>query len=829
MRRAVPIAAALLVALAVAPEARAEPDWGVGVFEHDDEGERFVRALYPESARVTVGSHEESDLPLPGLAPSHLDLVRRPDGVLAVPSDGPVRVNGEVVSGPTEVSPDDEIEVGQYTLQIFVSRRADEAQSDEASVQGAVDKASATREEEFGKAAYRFCHDPRFGDRGVVGSDFCVILDESSQQVCPEAARCKDWKELEAVRRFGEVSKGSGSGRTWRRVEEPRPLFDLPSIPPVVSYVLMGLLVAGLVGAFLLSLRKAGWESDELHLDDAELSEAARKLQALPEARSQVLLRMSARALEQGNAGEAAIILHLAILRHLDDEGLARYHPSKTNGDYLRAIRRRRPLAELFKQVALQTERLRFGDGQVDRAAVADALERAPGVLSAHRASSSLAAPSLTALALAAVGLYGCPEGPAVQDYYNHGPAGLSALAPLLRSGGLTVEIRRDRLLELPEEASVVVIRTSAAGKNPWPNELRLDTLLDAGKSVVVLDDLGKSSFFLPSTASVAAAAVPRAVSVGIDADPNKVSCAFPFVGLQERYADDPIKLPEGRQILWDGNSQTSTISRYPLVMHPFLRYRGHEEAKGHTAAHAWAVHRNDGEEDLAGCMFVFADRDLFTNASLTRAPNADFVTRFFALLTTDGGTVVLADRLDQWASAEQDMFGSGPDDGEGTDPTRALKASNMMPFVLQILLVLALLYVHVGAAFGPLRDRELRSHKHFVEHAEAIGRQYAKTGQPGLTHASTALAKFLVHRYRDQLRGGEGGGWAGLAKHLAAKHEIPEPDVRAALRLGIEGINELGSPGPDDPLPSSERMQVTLSRLLHGHRQSADARRGRG
>ncbi|MCB9652428.1 MAG: hypothetical protein H6730_38340, partial [Deltaproteobacteria bacterium] len=53
--------------------------------------------------------------------------------------------------------------------------------------------------------------------------------------------------------------------------------------------------------------------------------------------------------------------------------------------------------------------------------------------------------------------------------------------------------------------------------------------------------------------------------------------------------------------------------------------------------------------------------------------------------------------------------------------------------------------------------------------------------------------------------------------------------DVRAALRLGIEGINELGSPGPDDPLPSSERMQVTLSRLLHGHRQSADARKGRG
>ncbi|CAN0597064.1 unnamed protein product, partial [Laminaria digitata] len=48
-------------------------------------------------------------------------------------------------------------------------------------------------------------------------------------------------------------------------------------------------------------------------------------------------------------------------LRHLDDEGLARYHPSKTNGDYLRAIRRHRELAGLFKRVVFETERLRFG------------------------------------------------------------------------------------------------------------------------------------------------------------------------------------------------------------------------------------------------------------------------------------------------------------------------------------------------------------------------------------------------------------------------------------------------------------------------------------
>lgn len=819
---------ALAVAVALPRSARAEPDWGVAAFDGE---RRFLGSYWPEDTRLSVGSDPECDLQLEGLASLHAELQREPDGVTVLPVGGEVEVNGAVLArGSVKVGAEDAVRIGPYQLQLYLPPREDRPQHEEGEVQAAAAKIQDARKQEFAKAAYQFCHDPDYGERGVVGRDLCVILDDVSVEVCPEAARCKAWKEATAAPpRFGRVGTGRGSGRSARRVQEPRPLFELPKVPPVVGYALLGVVLLALVGAFVFAVRKAGWESEEFPLDDAEISDAARKLQALPEARSQVLLRMAARALEVQDLAEAAILLHLAVLRHLDDEGLARYHPSKTNGDYLRAIRRHRDLAELFKQVALQTERLRFGDGAVEPGALAEAMARAPRVLGEHRGPSTRpeVAVGVALLALSG-GLYGCPEAPGVQAYYDHGPAGLSALAPLLREAGLDVEVRRDRLLDLPANASVVVLRTSAAGRGPWPHELRLDALLDGGKSVVVVDDLGKSSFFLPSTASVAAARDPQAMTVRVDADPEAVSCAYPFVGLADRYAEAPIRLPQGRQILWDGNSQTSTISRHPLVMHPFLRYAGREDWRGHTAAHAWAVHRDDGEDDLPGCLFVFADRDLFTNASLTRRANADFVARFFTTLTPEHGKVVFADRLDQWTTSDADGPGEG-EDGDQVDPTRALKASNMLPFVLQVLLLLALLYAHLGASFGPLRDRREQSHKHFVEHAEAIGRQYARTGQAGLTHAATALARFLVHRYRDQLRGGDAGGWAGLARHLASKHDLPEEDVRAALRLGIEGQSELGAPGPNDPTPASERMQLTLSRLLKGHRPEAGAKRRRG
>jgi hypothetical protein len=135
-----------------------------------------------------------------------------------------------------------------------------------------------------------------------------------------------------------------------------------------------------------------------------------------------------------------------------------------------------------------------------------------------------------------------------------------------------------------------------------------------------------------------------------------------------------------------------------------------------------------------------------------------------------------------------------------------------------QGLVTLALLYILLGAAFGPLRDPVHTEHKAFVEHVEAIGRQYARCGLPGITHASSSLARLVVMRNRERIRGA-GAGWAQVARDLAQKHDLAEEHVRAALRLGIEGKSELGAPRPEDPAPASETMLKTLSRLLGGRR----------
>jgi hypothetical protein len=287
--------------------------------------------------------------------------------------------------------------------------------------------------------------------------------------------------------------------------------------------------------------------------------------------------------------------------------------------------------------------------------------------------------------------------------------------------------------------------------------------------------------------------------------------------------------LPKARRIVWDGYSTTATVSSHPLRLHPVISYAGDYQSGGGLAAVAYSAERFDGEATLSGCMYVFSDRDLFTNASLTREPNAKFVAAFFASIVPEGQRVAILDRLDGYTtgSGGGGGGGAGSEGPQNPSPARTFQASNMLPFVLQALATMVLLFMLLGAAFGPLRDRATREHKAFVEHVEAIGRQYARTGQAGLTHAAHSLAKLVVMRNRDRVRGGTSGGWLALSKHLAETHAIPEEDVKAALRLGIEGVTELGTPMPGDR-PSSSRILHTLSRLLGARSKELTEKRRR-
>jgi hypothetical protein len=864
-----------LLLLPLFAHAQELPRYGLAVW--DAKGE-YVVSKWPGMERFVLGSGPDSLIELQGLDPRHAEFVIAPGEFKVIPA-GEVTIEGNRVFVPQRFFPGQEIRLGAYKVKFFVDASDDPAPAEENENKDApkeeeleiapVDPVSAgelaadARKEELGAAAYRFCHDPEFGKDGTEGVDFCVLFDETSDDACPEARKhCANWRHAPlmcmpidnkgsvdptegepvdaregvcpGVEGGGSGAGGSGSGgKTAKsrivRNERREPLLNI-KLPPVVGYILLTLLIGGALFWFLKSLKDAGWEKDDKLVETSVLTEAERNLQALPEQRSNVLLKLAERALGRGDVMEAAILVHLAMLRFLDDEGLARYHPSKTNGDYVRSIRRHKELAALFKSAANQTERVRFGDGKIDPDLVATNLReaerllvRGTGELKAERGLGGAAIGLLLALSMTQTG---CPGEAVDPAFSSKAPTGMSAFPVLLKQAGMKVVMGRSRSAEITPDVGVVVVRSSSTRRGKWPQDLKIDGLLDRDISLVVIDDLWQSRFFLPVTSSISE--TKAAVQLAMTEPAENMFCEWRLQGVTLALGDGQVKVPYGRRLVWDRETRTTTAAAvsHPLALHPFLVYEGSATIDGNPAGVGWAGERVEGGSSLSGCIYLFSDRDLFTNASLSREANARFTGAFFASLTRDGRSILILDRIDAHTLSSASSGSENEQDPEKPNPAKSLKQSNMLPFILQAMATLILLYVMIGAAFGRLRDPARVEHKAFIEHVEAIGRQYAKTGVMGLTHSARSLARLVVMRHRDQVRGGPSGGWAAVAQHLAEKHALEEKDVRAALRLGIDGTNELGTPGPEDPSPASEKMLRILSRLLGGSAKAAEQKK---
>lgn len=809
------------------------PLWGYLV--HDQEG-TFVAGHWPSEDKRTFGGDDDDDVHLDGLEDGHFDVLVR-GTTFTIRPDEEVVFEGQTTKETLELSDGQSIRAGDYTItfllaaeehvdyQLAHSSEEPTGPAPAPSIAEAAARAAIARKKEFDRPAYEFCHDPDYAKGGVIGHEFCTIFDESTHEVCPEVANTCPWEELDAKLVFGrfqdDAGKGPGTGKRKPRRKRKKPtVVRLPAIPPFIAYGVLAVIIAAILFMFFRQLKDAGWEKSELELAEEEIDEAALDLQSLPEARSHVLLKLAERALNRGEAQEAAVLLHLAVLRHIDDEGLARYHPSKTNGDYLRSIRRHKPIAKLFRGVANQTERVRFGDGRVDQQRIRELLAEGRQLLvpgSEIPAPFAPGAASILVLAFLGSAMQGCPGGgDDNRAYYSHGPAGMAAFTDVLREAGMTPVVKLGRVSDIPYDVRTFVFRTSSSRDGKMPKGMKFDELLERGASIVVIDDLGKAPFFLPNTSTTGPSrdAKPEAVELEMPLLPKHGECSMRFTAAAAYMDRDRVKLPRGFLINWSGEHGTAPVSDEPLRVEPLLYYRG--EAGPDDGAVALAAQRQTSSGPLPGCVYVFSDRDLFTNASLTRRSNARFVAAFFATLTQNDPRIWFIDSIDRWTTSTTDTGSGGPDKPD--DPTKPLRASNMLPLLLQGLVTLALLYVLLGAAFGPLRDPAHREHKAFVEHVEAIGRQYARCGRPGVTHAAAALARLVVMRNRERIRGA-GAGWAQVARELAQKHDLPEEDVRAALRLGIEGKSELGAPRVEDPAPASETMLKTLSRLLGGRR----------
>ncbi|MFO0723548.1 MAG: DUF4129 domain-containing protein [Myxococcota bacterium] len=653
----------------------------------------------------------------------------------------------------------------------------------------ALKKTTDAQREELKKSVYQFCNDDDFEPRVLYGDrHFCGTWEASETSACAHALHVCEIK---------------------------KPWFSMPELPPVVGWILIGILVAGLLYLFGRALAGAGWgRKTELDLGEALDDAMAGELQALPEAPAMVILRKAKDTLDEGRAAEAAVLAQLAALRYFDDGGIVPFHPSRTNGEYLRALRSRRDLYEIYRAIAAETDRVRFGDGQVEVASLARAIE--DGLIAFARApvrseSVAPAALGVLALALSAGLLQGC-ERPG-KPYYNHRPTGMAALPALLRGVGLEVDILRLPLDQIPEKTSVVVLHGAGLGKL---SSVKLELLLDKDLAVVIIDDdLNRTApHFLPVTATVATTAThaPTLDETGdVRGETQPLGpdgfCGVDLPSIDFELGSHLVKLPQGPRLAWNGLSATSSATTHRLDLYPILGL-GPERASAVTATMFGAARLDEDDEFLPGCVFVLAAPDLFTNASLAIEGNAKFVTAFFSSLTRKDEKVLLIDAT----SGSQKSLGMG----------HTVADSKMLPAVIQGALFTLMLFLFLGAAFGPLRDPVKFEHKSFSEHIDALGRHYAARGPQGMAHAARALAKLVVLRHRKDLRGtGKDAGWQQLAGHLSEQYGLDEAQVGAALRLGLDSGESSTSTAPAGDAAGSASLLPTLSALLSGRQKT--------
>lgn len=653
-------------------------------------------------------------------------------------------------------------------------------------------RASELVREALDAPAYEFCHDEDFESAGVYGDRrFCKVWTPEALAACPEARAVCAEKEPSA----------------WEK-------FQL-ELPPWLGWTVLGAALLVVLYFFVRALMSHEG-SPELDLGDAVSDALAGELAALPEAPALVILRKAKEAYAAGRAEDAAILAQLACLRYFEDHGLVAFHPSRTNGEYLRAVRRRSaPHAELYRQITGETDRVRFGSGVAARALVEACLDDAARLLATPPPPEpilggfgGLGGTTAALLVLLASGAQsGC--GTHEKPYYSHKPSGMAALVSLLRGLELPVTVGSYALGTLPDDTGVVVVESSAIHE---VEKLVLDELLDRSISVVVIDDAGQAEHILPvRTSSAQVVRLPMLgspISLGPERPEAETvythdswACGVNLALLDARLGPRRLRLPVGSRLA-EADTATSSLSVHPWSITPTLLV---DHGRAEMAARAYAALRVDKELGYFrdGCVWLFGDGDLFTNAGLAIPQNAAFVGGLFASITPENRRVVLVDALRDRAVSDSGM-------------ARSVAASRMLPFLVQGLVWVAVLFVFLGAAFGPLRDPVRVQHKAFVEHVEALGRQYLRLGTDGQSHIARSLGKFLVMRHRVDVK--SNSGWLAVARHLSEKHQLPEDDVRVALRLGLDGANaaELGAAVTDEQARSAPILRA-LAVLVSG------------
>ena len=321
-------------------------------------------------------------------------------------------------------------------------------------------------ERAFSAGTLPYCHDKTY--RLKYSEHWLCSLSKAEQQRCPA------FKEQCGVSVAPEPAHDSSGGS----------LHVAPWIGAVAEVLFWGL-IAALVVAFVVSLirlRKRRKDLDDEAEERNSLEPAAERAPAVEQSGDkdvQRLLDKARRAAERGELGAAIDAAHAAAVQGLSAAGQVELDRDRTNGDYLRDLRKAPPLQQQFKGIVAQVEVAQFGGTAPSRSTFDSVLEQVMALLRRLAVLSLLLLP---------FGLIGCGAQHAGSDP-DRGPAGLYVLKHLLADQGAKVHMRLAPLSKLDADLGVIVAYEAELEE---PEQKRvLDWVRRGGRLVVV----GNSEF----------------------------------------------------------------------------------------------------------------------------------------------------------------------------------------------------------------------------------------------------------------------------------------------------------------------------------------------
>ncbi len=581
------------------------------------------------------------------------------------------------------------------------------------------------------------------------------------------AGKSGDGKDPNKPGEDGAGQSSAGDGKTPGKTDAPPPPPPPEAKTPdpevsaaasgfarILFFVLLGLFIAFIVRMILKNvLADSDAPAEESAPDEAapvvQTNATAAARGAIETDVSRLLARARAAA-QRGAFAQAIDDLYAALLRRLDGDGIIHIQPSRTNGDYLRDVRRERSeIAPDVRAILSDVESVHFGSRSPSAELFSRIHDRVVPLVTKPLA--------IVFFVLAVAGNVSCgrlaagdvDELDASVFRGDTSPSGIHGIATLLEPVGVDMRQHLEPLVDLPDPGISTLVLLPGYDVGDL-GERRLREWVTKGGHLVFA-----GGYEIPAWAG----ATIDLLNV------NEGSLVVPY-RYQDQFGDLSLALPSGPSL--------RLIEADSILLH---------------SAEPYAAYHVLGEGKVA----VFADDRLFMNIALPFKDNSAFLISFFRAMhhrvhVLDGQTSL----------------------GANT-PLESLARANLWPILLQLFLFLGLVFLWQGRAFGVLRDPAVERRRAFADHVRAMGLAYARAGAS--RHVLGIYAAWAIERLRERLPREGRRGLTGLAEALATRVGKPTGEVMRVLVEATDAQKEV-APVSQRPVaigraPRKDKTQV--------------------